>query len=231
LANAPDDQYLIALQTTAWRLLGDARYARLCDYKNLVVPFELEAPPGWPDAASFFTDLKASLNRLHDPHGHPLLFQSLRHGTETTQDLARSADPLIQALFRSFAALIGRYLEQMGHGSDPLHRRNHGGWRFNGSWSVRLRTSGYHANHVHPRGWISSACYIELPDVMNDATREDGVLTFGEPGIITTPALSAEYSVRPSVGMLVLFPSYFWHGTVPFASDQARLTVAFDAVP
>src|SRR5438105_8604107 len=26
LAGAPDDQYLIALQTTAWRLLGDARY-------------------------------------------------------------------------------------------------------------------------------------------------------------------------------------------------------------
>jgi hypothetical protein len=31
--------------------------------------------------------------------------------------------------------------------------------------------------------------------------------------------------------MLVLFPSYFWHGTVPFSSGHARLTVAFDAVP
>ena len=49
--------------------------------------------------------------------------------------------------------------------------------------------------------------------------------------LVTTPALSPEYSVRPAVGMLVLFPSYFWHGTVPFYSDQARLTVAFDAVP
>jgi len=47
----------------------------------------------------------------------------------------------------------------------------------------------------------------------------------------TTPTLAAEYSVRPSVGLLVLFPSYFWHGTVPFRSHQARLSVAFDAVP
>jgi hypothetical protein len=31
--------------------------------------------------------------------------------------------------------------------------------------------------------------------------------------------------------MLVLFPSYFWHGTIPFQSPQPRLTVAFDAVP
>ena len=106
--------------------------------------------------------------------------------------------------------------------SDPLRRRNDVRWRFNGSWSVRLHTSGFHTNHVHPRGWISSACYIELPDGMSDARTQDGVLTFGEPGIATTPVLSAEYSVRPSVGLLVLFPSYFWHGTVPFRSSQAR---------
>jgi hypothetical protein len=84
---------------------------------------------------------------------------------------------------------------------------------------------------VHPRGWISSACYIELPDSTADLRSEEGVLTFGEPGIVTTPLLAAEYSVRPREGMLVLFPSYFWHGTVPFHSQQARLTVAFDAVP
>ncbi|HME39237.1 MAG TPA: tetratricopeptide repeat protein [Steroidobacteraceae bacterium] len=231
LANSPDDQYLIALQTTALRLLGDARYARLCDYERLVLRQQLDAPPPWPDVASFIADLKVSLNRMHDPHGHPLLFQSLRHGTETTFDLARSEDPVIVALFKSFAAPIHRYLEHVGQGTDALRRRNHGGWRFNGSWSVRLRTSGYHANHVHPRGWLSSACYIELPDCMADARSEAGILTFGEPGIATTPALSAEYSVRPSVGMLVLFPSYFWHGTVPFTGDQPRLTVAFDVVP
>jgi tetratricopeptide (TPR) repeat protein len=231
LGHAPDDQYLIALQTTAWRLLQDESYAQLCDYRHLVVHEQLEAPEPWPDMAAFLADLKVSIGRLHDPHGHPLLFQSLRHGTETSQDLLRSADPVIQALFRSFAAPIGRYVERMGRGSDPLHRRNSGKWRFNGSWSVRLRRSGYHANHVHPRGWISSACYIELPDSMSDARNQEGILSFGEPSIATTPPLRAEYAVRPEVGMLVLFPSYFWHGTVPFASDQARLTVAFDVVP
>jgi len=231
LAATPDDQYLIALQTTAWRVLGDERYGKLCDYRTLVVPRQLEPPPPWQDLASFLLDLSASLNRLHDPQGHALLFQSLRHGTETTQDLSRSADPVIQALFAAFASPIRHYLEHIGHGSDPLRRRNAGRWRFNGSWSVRLHSSGFHMNHTHPRGWISSACYIELPDCMSDGRSDEGVLTFGEPGIATTPRLGPEYSVRPQVGMLVLFPSYFWHGTVPFRSHQARLTVAFDAVP
>ena len=33
------------------------------------------------------------------------------------------------------------------------------------------------------------------------------------------------------MGKLVLFPSYFWHGTVPFTSENTRLTIAFDVVP
>jgi tetratricopeptide (TPR) repeat protein len=231
LARTPDDQYLIALQTTAWRLLGDARYAQLCDYYNLVVPRQLEPPTPWRDLPAFLADLSTSLDRLHDPQGHALLFQSLRNGTETTQDLSRSADPVIQALFTAFAEPIRHYLEHIGQGTDPLRRRNQGRWRFNGSWSVRLHSSGFHTNHTHPRGWISSACYIELPDCMSDDRSDQGVLTFGEPGIATTPKLGPEYSVRPQVGMLVLFPAYFWHGTVPFRSGQARLTVAFDAVP
>jgi predicted Zn-dependent protease len=231
LTRTPDDQYLIALQTTAMRLLGDERYARLCDYRNLVLPLHIEPPPPWPDLASFLADLTASLNRLHDPDGHALLFQSLRHGTETTQDLTRSADPAVRALFQAFAAPIARYLEHIGRGTDALRRRNEGRWRFNGSWSVRLRNRGFHMSHVHPRGWISSAFYVELPEVMADAGTDEGVLSFGKPGILTTPALEPEYSVRPAPGMLVLFPSYFWHGTVPFQSPQPRLTVAFDAVP
>ena len=32
-------------------------------------------------------------------------------------------------------------------------------------------------------------------------------------------------------GMLVLFPSYMFHGTVLFSSDQTRTTTPFDAVP
>ncbi len=137
----------------------------------------------------------------------------------------------LAALFKTFAAPIDAYLQHIGHGTDPLRRRNQGGWRFNGSWSVRLRTAGFHTSHVHPRGWISSACYIDLPDSMADTRSRDGVLSFGEPGIVTTPTLSAQHVVRPEVGMLVLFPSYFWHGTLPFSGEQTRLTVAFDVVP
>jgi len=37
--------------------------------------------------------------------------------------------------------------------------------------------------------------------------------------------------VQPRVGRLVLFPSYMWHGTIPFHAPQHRTTIAFDAIP
>lgn len=231
LEATPDDQYLIAMQTTALRLLNDPRYEALCDYDGMVLSQILETPPGWSDLTCFLKDLTSRLNVLHNPHGHRLLYQSLRRGTETTQDLSRSQDPVIQALFHAFAAPIARYREHIGQGQDALRRRNQGASRFNGSWSVRLHSAGFHTSHVHPRGWISSACYIQLPDSMRAGHTGEGILSFGAPGMVTTPSLHAELSLRPEVGQLVLFPSYFWHGTLPFHSEQPRLTVAFDVVP
>jgi tetratricopeptide (TPR) repeat protein len=231
LKATPDDQYLIAMQTTALRLMNDPRYEAVCDYDKMVLSQILETPPGWSDLTSFLTDVASRLNDLHNPHGHRLLYQSLRQGTETTQDLSRSQDPVIQSLFHAFAAPIARYRDHIGQGEDALRRRNRGASRYNGSWSVRLRSEGFHTSHVHPRGWISSACYIELPDRMRAGRTAEGILSFGAPGMITTPLLDAELSVRPELGLLVLFPSYFWHGTLPFHSDQPRLTVAFDVVP
>jgi tetratricopeptide (TPR) repeat protein len=230
LAAMPDDQYVIAMQTTALRLLKDPRYEDFCDYDRMVLSQRLETPAGWSNLGGFLAELTTRLNALHNPHGHRLLYQSLRQGTETTQDLSRSGDPVIQALFQAFAAPIERYRAHVGQGTDPLRRRNHGASHYNGSWSVRLHNAGFHTSHVHPRGWISSACYIQLPDSMTAGRTAQGILSFGAPGMITTPSLSAELSVRPELGQLLLFPSYFWHGTLPFHSEQPRLTVAFDVV-
>jgi hypothetical protein len=47
----------------------------------------------------------------------------------------------------------------------------------------------------------------------------------------TEPPLDAEHYIRPRPGRLVLFPSYMWHGTVPFTTAERRMTIAFDIVP
>jgi len=227
----PNDQYLIALLATSWRLLGDPRYLAYCDYPGMARGWTIDTPTGWDSLPSYLADLRESLKRLHTMRTHPL-HQSLRHGSQTAQNLLDVDDPAIRAFFTAIDGPIRRHIETIGHGGDPLRRRNTGGYKIAGIWSVRLNAQGYHTNHVHPQGWLSSACYIELPRALaGDNPGREGFLKFGEPGYPTQPKLEAEYFIRPEPGLLALFPSYFWHGTVPFGGDDTRLTIAFDLVP
>jgi uncharacterized protein (TIGR02466 family) len=102
--------------------------------------------------------------------------------------------------------------------------------RFAGSWSVRLRPGGRHANHVHPQGWISSALYISLPPKTAAEANDAGWFTLGQPDKQLGMAIEPWRKIEPRSGHLVLFPSWMWHGTVPF-SEGERLTVAFDVRP
>lgn len=228
-AVSPLDQYGLALQATAWRLAGDTRANALFDYVGLVRSYTLPTPEGWRDLESYLDVLRARLAGLHDFRTHPLQ-QSLRGGSQAPS-LHQSEDPLFQAFFVQARKVVAQYLADIGPGQDPLRSRANGDFRFSGGWSVRLQPNGFHADHVHPQGWISSAFYLDLPGgVADDATRE-GWIRFGQPGCVTRPALAAEHEVRPQPGMLVLFPSYMWHGTRAFTSPEHRLTMAFDVAP
>ena len=213
----PDDHYVTALLATAWRMTGDPRYGELYDYERLVKTYRIEPPEGWGGLEAYLADLEQALDRLHGPLTHPI-GQSLRHGSQTQRGLLDYPDPEIRAFFQAIDAPIRRHIAAIGEASR--------GYQVSGAWSVRLKRQGFHTDHVHPEGWLSSAFYIRLPR----GEGREGWIKFGQPGTPTAPSLPAEHFIRPEPGMLVLFPSYMWHGTVPFGADETRLTCAFDLV-
>jgi tetratricopeptide (TPR) repeat protein len=208
---------------TAWRLTGDPRGAWLEGEPRLIATIDLRAvlPP--------LDRVAALLRSLHVAKGE-YLDQSVRGGTQTDGPLFSRMDPEIRSLRSAVVGAVQTYLAQLPP-PDPSHpllapRRNRR-IRFAGSWSVRLRNAGYHANHVHPQGWISSALYISLPERCAHDPPEAGWLTLGEPTAALGLALPPTSLVEPQEGQLVLFPSWMWHGTRPFPAGE-RLTVAFD---
>jgi tetratricopeptide (TPR) repeat protein len=229
LARTPNDQHALAHLATAWRLLGDPRYHELCDYGTFVRPHVIDTPDGWSSLPAYLGDLREALEGLHGLKTHPV-GQSLRHGSQTSQSLKRSDDPAIKGFFQAIDGPIRRHMAALGKGRDPVRRRNSQKYAISGIWSVRLKPGGFHVDHIHPQGWFSSACYIVVPQAVDGAGRE-GWIKFGEPGTPTVPPQGPEHYVKPQEGVLVLFPSYMWHGTVPFTSDERRMTVAFDVVP
>jgi uncharacterized protein (TIGR02466 family) len=192
--------------------------------------YELEPPAGWATQADFLHGLNAALDRHHVMAEHPSA-QSLRHGTQTTYRLSGSRDPAIQAFFKAIDLPLRNHIARLGTGADPLRQRNTGGYRIVGAWSVRLRPGGFHLDHMHHEGWISSAFYVETPDGALERDGREGWLRLGRPPFPTVPNLPAERFIRPQPGRLVLFPSYMWHGTMPFHTEERRTTIAFDLLP
>lgn len=225
------DGRALAMRADALRMLGDPHYRELLDYTHLVSASLLDVPAGWSSLEGYLADLARDLDHAHTLHAHPL-GNSLRGGSQVSLVPARSPFDSIRAFPQAIDAPIRRYLQAIGHADDPMRRRNTGSYAVSGMWSVRLRPNGFHVNHYHPQGWISSACYLHLPSAVAGGSGE-GWLKFGEPAFPTTPVLGPEYVVKPAPGLLVLFPSYMWHGTRPFAGGDrdTRLTVAFDVVP
>ena len=229
LTASPDNQHALALQRTAWRMQGDPRALSSDDYDRLVRAYAIRCPPGWASLPDFLLDLRRSLLRLHGFSGAPL-GQSIRSGVQAAIDPRRAGDPVIDAAFAAFVEPIDAYVAAMGEVTTAADLRRASSWNIAGAWSVRLRAGGRHIDHVHPQGWISSAFYVDLPETA-DVDGRAGWLRFGAPGIGEGCGLGPEHWVRPEPGRLVLFPSYFWHGTQPFEASGDRLTIAFDLRP
>jgi hypothetical protein len=231
---APDVQTGWAYLGTAWRLTGHERAGWLNDYDRLTTRILLEPPAGYSDLAAYLTDVRDALMAEHSARHHPD-DQSARGGTQTRGHLFLRREPRITALSHALHAAIEQWLATLpADASHPFLRRNTGRIGFKHSWSIRLSDRGFHINHIHQDGWLSSAFYVSLPDSVGAAGPDglpQGALTMGVPDGSLGLDLSPERVFVPREGELILFPSYVWHGTLPFESDQPRMTVAFDALP
>jgi tetratricopeptide (TPR) repeat protein len=225
----PDNQFALAMLGTCWRLMGDLRDEGLNGYDEFIQIFDLEPPDGFSDMASFNIELGGYLEKMHPPV-REYLRQSLRGGTQTRGSLFGAGHILIDKLRARVDDAVGRYIAGLKHDEHhPFLSRKTDGFRFSGSWSSRLHDCGFHINHLHPGGWISSCYYVDLPTVVKDEAGRQGWIKFGEPSFDV--GLPVRRAVQPVVGRLVLFPSFTWHGTVPFHDSHDRTTIAFDVVP
>lgn len=227
----PDRQHWIAYEATALRLLGSDDYERLVDLERFVRPYALPVPEGFDSIEDFNDALLQALDRWQPYVTHPL-DQSLRDGSQTPRDLTCIDDPVIQAYVDALDEPIRQYMKDVGDGDDhPLTARNTGNYRITGCWSVRLRGGGWHVNHVHPEGWISSAYYVSVPEETRGDHDKAGWIKFAEPPFETIPPTPPQKWIQPEAGLLVLFPSFLWHGTAPIFDASERVTAPFDAVP
>jgi tetratricopeptide (TPR) repeat protein len=103
-------------------------------------------------------------------------------------------------------------------------------------WVIRIREGGGQLlPHIHCDGWLSGVYYVDVPAVVDDpGANEAGWIKFGAPRSdikLTRPTITR--TVKPEPGLMLTFPSYMWHDTIPLppGNTEQRLCIAFDFHP
>lgn len=199
----------------------------LFDYDRFVQARRLTPPQGFEDMAAFNAALAEAV-RLH-----PTLVPETPHlatrGGLQTREVFDGNEPL-ESLRRLISAALDDYIAALPlDPSHPITARRRQDYKMTG-WGVVLGNQGHQLAHMHAGAWISGVYYVALPPGTGASEDEkSGWLEFGRCNDIfrleRPPRL---HTVRPEEGLLVLFPSFFWHGTIPFESAAPRISIAFD---
>ena len=232
LRQRPGDTAVIAFKAAMLLENGDTAAARmLVDFDRLMKPIRIPPPAGFTDIPEF--------NKAISQYAltHPtLVFEPRNHATKSgrhTGELMLKPGGPVPAFASAVAAEVRRYLQEVP--IDPAHpfaAQRPARWRLS-AWAVVMEGQGYQAPHIHPQAWLSGVYYASVPPDMAAAdTEQAGWIEFGEPlpdyRFTAKPELRL---IKPEEGLMLLFPSYFFHRTLPFSAGGTRISIAFDVVP
>ncbi|MEK9672411.1 MAG: tetratricopeptide repeat protein [Rhodospirillaceae bacterium] len=231
LGRHPGNTSMLALQCIAFNEAGDVgALGRLLDYDRLLRFGVIDPPDGYGS----LEDFNAALAR--HVRTHPSLVRSpkshaTRNGRHSGELMIEPKGPvagLEQAIHRGVADYRAALPPEAGH---PFLAQRPEALALS-VWGVVMEDRGHQVAHIHPAAWLSGVYYPEIPDVVRaDDPEQRGWIEFGRPPddfhATQAPKL---ITLRPENGLMILFPSYMYHRTVPFHAPVERLSVAFDVV-
>lgn len=234
LEREPASRQLLSDKAIALTALGRFEEAsRLYDFERLLSVSTIDAPSGYESISRFNHALMEHI-RTHPTLDFTGISLSCHEGATSDELLVEPKGPvaqLEQAIQRAAMAFRAELSAQTVHpwvenlpGLDSLELS---------AWVTRLRSQGFQHGHIHPSAWLSGVYYVSLPsEVRRSDAGQSGWIEFGRPPYYYARDFESRIkSIQPHEGMLVLFPSYFYHRTIPFDSDEERVTIAFDFRP
>lgn len=234
LREQPDDQRAIAHLAVA--LAAEGRLDAAVDLLGLqrhVHALALPTPDGFDSAARFHAALAADIRSHSRQRWEPAGLAA--RGAYLSGDLLADRSPAIVAFERHLRRAIDGFLAACRaqpaavRARDAFLARVPGAYRIH-VWATQAAQSGYIDTHIHEDSWLSGAYYVELPPAVRaDDPTHAGWIEFGQPhaGLPAWPE-QALRRVLPQVGTLLLFPSYLFHRTLPYAGGGERISISFD---
>ena len=182
---------------------------------------------GVDDADGFLCDLMDDLQSreaIWEPPG-----KTTRHGFQTMSNLFKKPYGRLVELDRIIKDTIENYRFEFSSENCDFIRLFPKTLTLSG-WFIRLIKGGHQAEHIHSGAWLSGIFYLQMPKCTD---QEEGSIELGLWGY-DYPILNKSYPKNrfyPKNGSIILFPSSLFHRTIPFHSDEERMSIAFDLRP
>lgn len=227
----PADQKALALKGVLLTQLGRHDEARaLFDYDRFIRTFRPDPPAGYATIGDFNAALVSHIRRRAELEYNPE--RASTRGGWHSRNLLTGSEAIVGGLRSLLQGIFQTYVSELpGQPGHPFLDRRPAGVRLVAQAQI-LESQGYLKSHIHAGGWVSSAYYLSVPEAISNGADNPGWLEFGVPtGEIRTKAKLETRRVKPEPGMAVLFPSYFFHGTRPFQSDEPRISMGVDLIP
>ena len=182
---------------------------------------------GVDDADGFLRDLMDDLQSreaIWEPPG-----KTTRHGFQTMSNLFKKPYGRLVELDRIIKDTIENYRFEFSSENCDFIRLFPKTLTLSG-WFIRLIKGGHQTEHIHSGAWLSGIFYLQMPKCTD---QEEGSIELGLWGY-DYPILNKSYPKNrfyPKNGSIILFPSSLFHRTIPFHSDEERMSIAFDLRP
>ncbi len=228
----PGNVEALATRSVALNEAGDTDSLRtLVDIDRLLQRIWIDPTPEF-DGLAGFNDALARHIRSHPSLEFAPSDHATRGGRHSGDLLAEPKGPMA-----AFEQIVGesfeRYVAALPTGLEhPFLARKPSRWSLS-IWGLVLPAQGFQVPHIHRSGWISGVYYVQVSEAVSETNDgHDGWIEFGRPqSIYRTTAPPNIHLVRPEEGLMVLFPSFFFHRTIPFEAEADRICIAFDIQP
>jgi len=231
LARHPGNTSALAFQAIALNEAGDrTEAARLLDFTRLLRAQEIAPPAGFADIADFNRALARHL-RSHPSLTYAPASHATRKGRHSGELLIGDRGP-VAGLEQAILGAVEDYRKALPPDPDHPFLAQRPDRLALSIWGVVMEDRGHQIAHIHPAAWLSGVYYPEIPDVVRgDDPDHQGWIEFGRPPA-DFHAAQAPVTKRicPREGLMLLFPSYLYHETVPFHAPVERLSIAFDVL-
>jgi len=233
LAEHPGERLVVASYALALHNAGrNAQALELTNCDDLVQIIDVGAAKGFNSVTAFNQQLTNEIRHNPSLITNPISKSTM--GGDQTGELDLQDTPAMQALNQVLARGVERaasHYKESGLQHHPAMTGAHEP-RMLRVWGNVIRAGGQQSAHMHPLAWLSGVYYTHLPADMSTANSEAGWLELNIPPkrFHSAPA-PRTWRIEPKEGRLIVFPSWLWHQTIPFDSEDDRVSIAFDAVP